>query len=130
MKRSNRSPLWRRPVASEVDEELEMHLDLRTKEYEAQGMSPKEARRKALERFGDIERHAAECRREADVRNRRWRVATWLAEMHQDLRFAWRRFGKPVYVLVTRRLLRTRDGEERRPSSGPWPEWSEPLGPS
>lgn len=42
---------------------------------------------------------------------------------------AWRRFGKPVYVLVTRRLLRTRDGEERRPSTGPWPEWSEPLGP-
>ena len=42
---------------------------------------------------------------------------------------AWRRFGKPVYVLITRRLLRTRDGEERRPSSGPWPEWSEPLGP-
>lgn len=41
---------------------------------------------------------------------------------------AWRRVGKPVYVLVTRRVLRTRDGEERRPSSGPWPEWTEPVG--
>lgn len=41
----------------------------------------------------------------------------------------WRRFGKPVYLFVTRRLLRTRDGEERRPSTGPWPEWVDPLGP-
>lgn len=40
----------------------------------------------------------------------------------------WRRLGKPVYVLVTRRLLRTRDGEERRPSSGPWPRWTAPVG--
>lgn len=43
---------------------------------------------------------------------------------------AWRRWGKPVYVFVTRRVLRTRDGEERRPSSGPWPEWTDPLGPN
>ncbi len=42
---------------------------------------------------------------------------------------AWRRLGKPLYNFVTRRLLGTRDGEERRPSSGPWPRWSEPLGP-
>ncbi|MEO0652176.1 MAG: serine/threonine protein kinase [Planctomycetota bacterium] len=39
----------------------------------------------------------------------------------------WRRSGKPLYNFVTRRLLRTRDGEERRPSSGPWPVWTEPL---
>ena len=94
VKRSNRSPLWRRSVASEVDEELEMHLELRTKEYEAQGMPPKEARRKALERFGDIDRHAAECRREAGGRNRRWHLAMWLDEVGQDFRFALRRFAK------------------------------------
>ena len=41
----------------------------------------------------------------------------------------WRRTGKPLYLFVTRRLLRIRDGEERRPSSGPWPEWVEALGP-
>jgi predicted Ser/Thr protein kinase len=43
---------------------------------------------------------------------------------------AWRRLGKPVYVLVTRSILRTRDGEERRPSSGPWPRWTEAVGPA
>jgi hypothetical protein len=34
-----------------------------------------------------------------------------------------------VYEFVTRRLLRTRDGEARRATSGPWPEWTAPLGP-
>ena len=41
----------------------------------------------------------------------------------------WRRFGKPLYNLLTRKLLRTRDGEERRPSCGPWPVWTPALGP-
>ncbi|MDP6740498.1 MAG: phosphotransferase [Planctomycetota bacterium] len=41
----------------------------------------------------------------------------------------WRRTGKPLYLLLTRGLLKTRDGEERRPSSGPWPEWTDALGP-
>lgn len=41
----------------------------------------------------------------------------------------WRRTGKPLYNLLTRGLLGTRDGEARRPSSGPWPSWTPPLGP-
>lgn len=41
----------------------------------------------------------------------------------------WMRTVKPVYRFVTRRVLRTRDGEERRPSTGPWPTWGPPIGP-
>ncbi len=41
----------------------------------------------------------------------------------------WRRTGKPLYNFVTRRLLRTRDGESRRPSTGPWPRWVAARGP-
>jgi RIO-like serine/threonine protein kinase len=45
--------------------------------------------------------------------------------------WVWRRVGKPVYVLLTRRVLGKWDGaEERRPSSGPWPRWTEALGPA
>ncbi|MDA8018294.1 MAG: ADOP family duplicated permease [Thermoanaerobaculia bacterium] len=94
MKRSNKSPLWQRPAGSEVHEELATHLELRTKEYVDQGMSQRDARRKALERFGDLDRHAAECLREAGIRNRRWRLVAWLDEVRQDLRFALRRFAK------------------------------------
>jgi len=39
----------------------------------------------------------------------------------------WRRAVKPVYEFVTRRILRTRDGEPRRSSLGPWPRWTPPL---
>jgi hypothetical protein len=41
----------------------------------------------------------------------------------------WRRVVKPLYNALTRGLLRSADGEERRPSSGPWPRWTPPLGP-
>jgi len=40
----------------------------------------------------------------------------------------WRRTVKPLYLAVTRGLLGTKDGEERRSSAGPWPSWEAPLG--
>ncbi len=40
---------------------------------------------------------------------------------------AWARFGKPPYNFVTRRVLRTRETEGRRPPGGPWPEWGPAL---
>ncbi len=40
----------------------------------------------------------------------------------------WRRTGKPLYNFITRRLLRTRDGEARRPDQGPFPRWGPPRG--
>ncbi|MCK6444989.1 MAG: phosphotransferase [Planctomycetes bacterium] len=44
------------------------------------------------------------------------------------LAFVWRKLGKPLYNFATRKLFSARDGaEERRPSSGPWPRWTEPL---
>lgn len=46
----------------------------------------------------------------------------------RGIALVWMKSGKPVYKFVTRRMLRTRDGEETRPSSGPWPRWTEPIG--
>lgn len=43
---------------------------------------------------------------------------------------AWKRGVKPVYNWLTRRVLRWSDAEARRPSSGPWPRWTEAVGPS
>ncbi len=42
----------------------------------------------------------------------------------------WMKTGKPLYEFVTRKILRTRDGEEMRPSTGPWPEWGAAVGPA
>jgi hypothetical protein len=41
---------------------------------------------------------------------------------------AWRRFGKPVYNLITRGILHTEDGERARSANGPWPAWTAPIG--
>ncbi len=42
----------------------------------------------------------------------------------------WRKSAKPLYNFVTRRVLRRRDGEERRATNGDWPQWSPAVGPA
>ena len=44
-----------------MDEELKFHLEQRTREYIAQGMSPEAARRTATEKFGDVTRVRETC---------------------------------------------------------------------
>jgi hypothetical protein len=46
------------------------------------------------------------------------------------LALLWRRGVKPFYNSIVRVFPRAKDGEERRPSSGPWPRWTPPLGPT
>ncbi len=46
----------------------------------------------------------------------------------RGLALLWRRTGKPAYLFLTRGLLRTKDGEDRRPFEGPWPQWDGPVG--
>ncbi len=41
----------------------------------------------------------------------------------------WMGIGKPLYNVFTRGVLGLSPGEERRPPEGPWPRWSEPIGP-
>ena len=54
MKRSLRSWLWRVPVDQEVDEELALHLEMRTRELSSAAWIPKRPARVALERLGDV----------------------------------------------------------------------------
>ncbi|MDG1983850.1 MAG: phosphotransferase [Planctomycetota bacterium] len=46
----------------------------------------------------------------------------------RGLALLWRRTGKPLYLFLTRGLLGTKDGEERRASDGDWPSWGDPVG--
>ena len=52
MKRSLRSWLWRIPIDQEVDEELALHVEMRTRELVERGMDPKAARELAVEPAG------------------------------------------------------------------------------
>ena len=101
MKRSLRSWLWRIPVDQEIDEELALHVEMRTRELIARGMDPKAAREWALSRLGDVERLKRTMTDLGRKRDRDMRVTQWFDELRQDLRFAVRQLaGAPAFTLV------------------------------
>jgi len=80
----------RQKIASENRDELDGWIDERATDLARQGVQPDEARRRALEEFGDIataERYAAHQDVAAD---RRVRAAFWVEELFSDLRIALR----------------------------------------
>lgn len=90
-------PRWRRylrlakpNVSADVDDELSFHIDMRVQDNLRRGMSPDEARREALERFG-----AVEPVRETLVDHDRSKVTRaqrreLFADLAQDVAFGWR----------------------------------------
>jgi predicted permease len=77
-----RSFFHKRPLDGELDEELVSHVDLAVEENLRFGMTPEEARRQALIRFGGVQQ-ARERQREA-------RGLPWLDVLLQDLRYTFR----------------------------------------
>ena len=101
MKRIFRLPDGHKQVSRDVNKELELHLELRAREFEAQGMSPDQARRAALDAFGDrasIESEVASIRA-STVRERKNR--DWFGELRQDLIVGLRGLRRaPGFTLV------------------------------
>src|SRR6185437_12187544 len=86
---------------AEVDDELRFHLEQRIQDYIANGMSPDDARRTALERFGNVQGVRDECTRllaedrKADARR------DLFDDLRQDLRFAFRSAMRaPLFSLL------------------------------
>lgn len=77
-----RSFFRKEPLDRELDAELASHLDFAVEENIARGMSPEEATRQALIRFGGVQQ-AREQHREA-------RGLPWLDVLMQDLRYTQR----------------------------------------
>jgi putative ABC transport system permease protein len=76
----------RRAVKQEIDEELRFHLEQRTAENIASGMTPGEAAREARKRFGNLQSVREECRE--------LRGATFGETTLQDVRFGLRKLSK------------------------------------
>src|SRR5213082_139563 len=70
----------------ELDDELRDHLERKTEEYVAQGMTPEEARRRARLDLGGVEQTKEKCR---DARR-----VKWIQDFVQDLRFGLRMLRK------------------------------------
>ncbi|HVZ47618.1 MAG TPA: permease prefix domain 1-containing protein, partial [Gemmatimonadaceae bacterium] len=95
------SAAWRRlfglrgrRIEAEVDDELRFHLEMRAREAEARGVDPREARRQALTRFGDLAAASAECADIDRMHLQAQRRREWLGDLARDLRFAVRVLGR------------------------------------
>jgi len=73
-------------VKREIDEELRFHLEQRTAENIAAGMSPEAAAQEARKRFGNVQSIREECR---EVRGASFGEATL-----KDIRFGLRMIAK------------------------------------
>src|SRR3970040_1943910 len=101
MRRSLRSWLWRVPLDQEVDEELRLHVELRTRELIERGMDPKTAREMAASRLGDVARLKRTCVDLGRKRDREMRLTQWLEEFRDDVTFALRQLkASPAFTLV------------------------------
>ncbi len=88
-----RSLFRRNQLEHELDEELAYHLDQKTKQYIAQGMSSDGARRAALRSMGGLEQLKEECRDSRKI--------NWIQDFIQDIRFGIRILSRtPVITAV------------------------------
>jgi predicted permease len=75
-----------------LDDELRFHLESRIGEYINSGMSPEEARREALRRFGNVP-HAKKRARDMDI-------LQWLESVWRDLSYGWRTMWRTPGITV------------------------------
>jgi putative ABC transport system permease protein len=101
MKRSLRSWLWRVPLDEEVDEELQLHIEMRTRELVERGMDAKTAREIVLARIGDLGQLKRTCIDLGRKREREMRLTQWLEELRDDVTYAFRQMrATPGFTIV------------------------------
>jgi putative ABC transport system permease protein len=89
-----RALLLRSRGERELHEELETHLELQSRKYISQGLTPEEGRRRARAEFGGVEQVREECR---DVRGVRW-----IENFGRDLRYGVRTLRRtPGFTATT-----------------------------
>ncbi|MDB4877887.1 MAG: permease [Gemmatimonadetes bacterium] len=82
---------WGPNVDADVDDELRYHVEMRTRDFIAQGLSPEGAREEALRLFGDPAAVARELRAHDAAKLRTARRADMLQDVGQDLRYGARK---------------------------------------
>jgi len=96
-----REPLVPPGPRREVEDELDFHLEMRVRQYVEEGLTPEEARRRALAGFRDLDRVKKECRTMARERDRIRGWTEGVDRLRQDLRYAFRQLrNAPAFTAV------------------------------
>jgi putative ABC transport system permease protein len=86
---------------TEIDEELEFHIEERAAAYMRAGMEPEAARAKARARLGDLERVRSDCADLLVAERRTEARRDLLGDLRQDVRFAVRSaLRAPLFTLL------------------------------
>ena len=101
-------PAWRRylrfwgaDVDADVDDELQFHLDMRARDYEARGLTSRDARDAASERFGDVQGIGGALRAHDRRRERERQRKEYMSDLTNDIRYGLRAFGRaPAFTTV------------------------------
>ena len=92
----------RKQIVRDVDTEIAFHLEMRVDELVASGVDGDDARRRAREEFGDLERTRAYCRDVDERTDRDARASDRLSEWWQDAAYAWRTIRRsPSFAIVS-----------------------------
>jgi putative ABC transport system permease protein len=97
-------PFWylrRRSVQSDVDEELNLHLEMRVEELRSRGMPIEDARREALRQFGDLEGTREYCRRKDEEKETEMQRSLMLQDFAQDVRIGIRSLMRVPILTLT-----------------------------
>ena len=101
MKKAFRPSDVRPDAGRDVEDELAFHLEMRTREFMEQGMPEAEARQRAADSFGDVQRIRGELREHRRARNEERSRHEWWTDLALDLRFAARSLlGNRAFALA------------------------------
>ncbi len=78
----------------EIDDEIEAHLEMRTREFMARGQPVERARAEAVRRFGDYPEARRQLIRTHRAQHERARRLEWLDALRRDCAYAWRRISR------------------------------------
>jgi predicted permease len=93
--------LGRDHVAREVDDEIAFHLESKVQRLVAAGLSPDEARARAIAEFGDAMRVRDDCIHEDQLRERSMKRIHFLDELRQDVGYSLRTMRRnPLFTGV------------------------------